>query len=700
MAILTNEIFVGSVLTPDIYFTNNDIKTINATLNAGIVADELAIDELTIEVYALREEQMFIPDGSDGLLTDDGDLFYTVPIRQDYSSIPFAKPIYWYVGGSLFLKFYAESVARESRDVWQINAISAIGILDKKRHFGGIYEGTTFADILTEIIGTDFSFSVAPDLASLPMYGWLPIATARDNIHQLLLAAGAALDKDASGEMYFKFLSSATTTAIADANVFYGGDISYPIPAERVEVTEHSYYKTAFDKLSTLFNNTDGATAASGKMVTFKNPCYGLYTDGNLTIDEQGANYAIVSGIGWLYGYEYSQSEEIVVAEVDDPSTAPKTVEVTDAYLVSLVNARNVAERLLDYYSSTKTINMDIVNTGEKPNDLVSFTDPFDDPAEGFISVMDVTASSFIRGGCQVIAGYTPSHEGNIFSNFLVLTGSGTWTNTTGATYGRIIVLGGGQGGYSGEKGEGGANGTSSSGGDGGDGGKAGIGGEGGKAVVYEGVLPNSAIYTCGAGGNGAGVNTTTDSEAGTLGTYTLFTGVDLPEIELDSRFGVVPSNGIYNIISGEVYAARGTSGINGAAGGAGGQTGVDAEDGADNGEMTGGAAGANEIVSSVTYGGGGGGGASADNNGAGGGNAYDDGVSGWFGGAGGNGGAGNTTMAANTVYGSGGFGGNGGGGGGGGGKGSTSANFGFGGAGGNGGCGGKGAPGAVIIFY
>lgn len=694
---MASKILVGAAKNNPLYtFDKAQITSCAVVLSSSLSGDELAIDQFMPVVYSggIATHVLFAPAGKKMILSSDGKFFSTVGNKLKYpDSIPYGTPMYYYSNDDTLIgKFYTQRIVRSGKNRYDILAVSAIGIMDSQKHNGGLYNGQTFAEVARDIIGTGFPFTCTDAVKNILIFGWLPIATRRENLHQLLFATGVALYKDASGEILFRFPDSETVKNISNDRIFYGGNIDYMEPATKADITEHTFRTSNHDETVSLFDNTTEETAYN-VFVSFQDaPIYDLATTGTLEIIESGANYAIVSGSGELTGKKYTHVTRILSDENNRYNSLEKTVSVTDATLVNAVNSQNVLQRVLSFYSSARTISNDIILGNEQPGDQVSFENPYGDQEQAFIASMDINASSFLKASCEMITGYIPSGNGNNYNSYVLLIGSGTWEIPAevfqkNSPVIRVILIGGGQGGQSGANGNGGSRGGTSSTtayGTGGEGGDPGDGGNGGKILSLnldcEGMV--SIDYNCGSAGNGAkGGSGIVD---GALGSATTFG-------ELTSEDGQSSKVGIVNIFTGTVYGQSGTSGVKGGKGGSHEELpesvmfeGV---------TYTGGSAGAN---SDYGYGGLGGGAAVGANggNGSKGTTSSDEFGNGGVGGPGGNA----IARATTTVYGSGGNGGHGGGGGGGGGPAKDWP--GYGGSGGKGGDGGNAAPGCILIYY
>lgn len=645
--------------------------------------------------------------------------------------------------------FYVQSITRDGPTTYTISATSAIGLLIESLHYGGIYTGQTVAEVLPSICGT-VPYVVKTNLRDIALYGWLPVASSRDNLSQVLFAIGASIRTDLDGVLHIETLWDGIVGNIGKDRLYSGAQVNYDAKVTQVVVTEHQYMEGGDEE--SLFEGT----AAEGDIITFDEPMYDLAPTG-LTILESGANYAKVSaGTGTLTGKKYIHNTREVARAVSQ-ANEPNVITVTDATLVSLVNSAAIAERLVNYYQWTETIESGVVYDGELPGNRSNAWHPYDEEVvSGCLESADINLSNTLRAEERILIGYVPPkfEEVITYDEHELLTGTGRWTVPDGVTEVRIVLIQGGQAGYSGANGTGGGGSSipdietnrtkvpspstgksvsasanaSRSGASAGNGGDGGQGGSGGKVLQTTiSVSPGQGIaYACGNGGVSGGA---TGGET-TFGSLSSADGGNLPY-------------GYTDIVTEITYAVPGIDGEPGADGGSNGSP------GGDSGSVSGGTGissrswertGRSSDRDQTTYaeysfshggmGGGGAGGASGKTNGSVGRNAAFGGEShvssGYMsgsatlkqnrGGAGGNGANGES----GATYGCGGAGGGGGGGGGAAGNASvsTSVTSTFSrevsgsvsatatvdppraGAGGSGGSGGSGAPGCIILYY
>ena len=472
--------------------------------------------------------------------------------------------------------FYVQDVKRTAADLYKVSATSAVGILSDGNHYGGIYTGQTAESIIGSICGS-VKYDIQNKLRPIKLYGWLPIATPRDNLAQVLFAMGATLRTDLNGVLRIEELWDGLSGDIGTDRMYQGASVEYASKVTQVSLTEHQY--VASGDLDELFSGT----TQSGDIITFDEPVYGLTASG-FTIQSQGANFAKLSaGNGTLKGRKYKHNTREIIKTVSSASE-PNIKAVKDATLVSLVNSQAVSNNLVNYLKWNRTIKTSVVYQGEIPGDLISTWDPFDKTSvDVCIQEADIILSNTIKANEKMLVGFTPiRQEGSeSYEYHVVLTGSGTWTVPEGTTSVRAVLIGAGGAGFDGSPGgdstetwEGdeikttrinltapttsasdSSNVSNRGAGTPGNGGAGGAAGTPGK--VYEVTFSPSSgsriSYACGVKGTSNGAL----GGATTFGSYS-------------SNSGSTSSAGYTDIISGITYAKSGDSGADGGKGGSG----------------------------------------------------------------------------------------------------------------------------------
>lgn len=536
----------------------------SAYIGDSLSADELTVDTLTAVVrdYDL-ETRLLAAQGT--LVIAGGMLLVAKRDRYGLLRYDYGAEVFYHHGDDLIGKFYLETIKRKGKNEYQLNCVSGVGLLLTDYHYGGVYTGQTMAEVVADIIHGIVPYTLDAELGATPLYGWLPKATRRNNLRDVLFAAGGQIRKDTAGQINIIPMSAGTPYEITPDEMYIGGSVTGGNPASAVQITEHAYIALPTDDPVTLF---DGEAAAEsivtpngrtvvGVLVEFGEPVHDL-TATNTTILESGANYAVLSQspAATLVGLRYTHTERII-SRRNNTAASPNVVPSSACKLVNLLNAENVADRVMAYYGAAKSIEADLVVTGQKPGDAVTFTDPFGDATQGYIQSLDITMSHILKARANLIAGYIPTASGNYYQHVAIITADQTFT-VPAECRGKIraVLIGGGDGGLMGENGsDGGA--TTSDYGEPGEGGAPGTPGSGGNIFVI--TLSVSVGQTFSVKIGQAGIGQTTEQEA-TKGGATTFG-------PYSSASGLPSEDGYVDLINRTVYGANGDEGIPGSKG-------------------------------------------------------------------------------------------------------------------------------------
>lgn len=613
----------------------------------------------------------------------------------------------YFRSGSRVGVYYLQSVTRVGPKLYTLSALSAVGLLIVRPHRGGIYTGQTVAEVVAEICG-DIPVLVETVYRGIKLYGWLPIASARDNLVQVLFAIGAWLHTDENGTLRVQKLWDGAASIIGPGSVHAANiQVKYLDPVSSVAVTEHQYIAGTEDV--TLFEGT----AQQGDVIEFDEPAHTLTAEG-FTVLESGANYAVLSaGTGKLTGKSYVHNRRVVTRTVTE-GAAENVEEIADATLVSLVNSSAVAQRMAAYYACREQLTVDVNPAAEHAGHVVSLWNEWDKQQTlACIASRETKISGLLKSRTSALVGFLPPQPetDEYYDERVILIGSGEWTVPEGVTSLRVVLVEHGADGLDGSSGASGGSvslivtdteakpgGTwSRQPGAGGAGGAGGEGGLGGRILSADLDVFSGTVFAYSA------------DTATTFGT-------------LSAQNGSRSDAGFTDPVTGDVFGKKGDDGSAGGDGGGGGSANGSNFNPGENGTgvppNTGGAGSEgnykrfeeSETVYKNGYllvaGGTGGGGAAVGNNGQ---DAVQPLTSGVRAGAGAN-----AAPPSNAVnYGCGGYGGNGGGGGGGasglylrhgaylydGTPSGTWLDL-AGGAGGSGSTGGLGGAGCIIIYY
>lgn len=348
-----------------------------------------------------------------------------IRVRSINTSYPLHNFIYgsqvtFYKDDALYGKYYLVSVERQTKNEYILNVQSSIGLLDDTMHYGGIYSGEYASAIIQDIIGGKIAYTEHNIFSKIKVYGWLPVATRRENLKQLLFAVGGCVKKK-DGDVYFTTLTVDAPKAIPENKVFDTGKITYDSPASRIEVVEHQFSKVdsvpseevySGEIVGSSFVTPKGYSVSDAALVTWDKPYHSLtFSNCTLLNDEMGVNYAVVSSSGsaTISGKPYIHSKMIVSRDKENYNGKEKVAKIENATLVTLANSNSVAEKVMAYYNSPCTLSGAIVMDGEKPLDNITMPNQFEEENTGMIKSIEGTLGKQItKGELELRIGYNP----------------------------------------------------------------------------------------------------------------------------------------------------------------------------------------------------------------------------------------------------------------------------------------------------
>lgn len=548
---MRNKIYIGSLSTPDYTFDNDTTFSANINQKVALVGQTLSYDTLTIDVEDDYDNLVdaFRFRSSDGeQIVDANGSLYVINVEGISESglidLAYGTPVWYYNEDELVGKFYVDNVTRDGRNKYKLECVSAIGLLDKMQHGGGLFQQSTFGDVLAHILASGLhgtgnaviGYEIDDDVASISVSGWLPYATKRENLYQLIFAYGVNIVKNADGNPRFAFVYTATDTPtfIEEGVIFMDGGVTYEKPYSSVSVTEHTYTAVTSENAVTLFDNSNDVSTSNQEIWFNQAPVIvsTLTASGGLTIVSATENSAIVSGIGKLEGIPYTHTKHIV-SETNPNATEEKVIDVTDCTMVNVVNSDNLIRRLYAFYcpeDKIKHIKGSFQQTNERCGKSYGFKNAFGEDEIAYLASMEINASTFLKANAEFYGNYIPAGQAGLYSHVDVLTPvwdsvnnqwvyTGTWTVPEGVEQAKVVIIGGGAGGSSGWPGENGRDAYAHInveqdddisaiwfGAEGGNGGSGGEGGSPGrvKTITLENLTEGNVLsFTLGQGGSG-----------------------------------------------------------------------------------------------------------------------------------------------------------------------------------------------------
>lgn len=552
MSVINNHIYVGSLDNPSFEFHNDQILSCSSVQAVALVGQELSMDTFSpvvmddpskfYDIYHYRVSGQEIRTGDGKVFAINADTSTPYGNRPNaIINIPDGTPVWYYHDEELVGKFYVESVDRRAKNQFRINCTSFIGLLDKMDHGGGYFRSTTFGTVLAHIMASGLhgdgnpvvGYAIDDEVAALPVSGWLPYASKRENLYQLVLANGVNIVKNVDGNPRFTFIYTGVEDApeIPVAEIFDTGTVEYEKPYSSVEVLEHTYTADTNQASVVLFDNTSGDVCDHEEVLFSNAPIItSTIAASGLTVHSSTENSAIVSGTGTLSGIPYIHSTRAVSMENEDGASG-KRVSVQNCTMVNTINSQNLLLRLYAFYcpeTTIRRISNSVVRTDQRCGKVYRITNPYGETENALLATMNTNAGSFLRADCEFYADYVPEGQRGLYKHVAVLDAStcaedgGVFTVPESVFEAdepiiKVVLIGGGTGGTSGSPGENGKDAqvyigvrpTDSLesiwyGAEGGEGGQGGAGGAAGKVLSVSITNPSATYnYTVGTGGAG-----------------------------------------------------------------------------------------------------------------------------------------------------------------------------------------------------
>lgn len=585
-----NRLILGDLASPIITLEGDCIRSVTGILSSDILAQELANDTIEAVLDSVGWFTELSPaDEDEPLTTQDGDpLTLADNAAAVYMGLPVDTPVWWYHGDRCLGQFYLQEIRRTGKTQFTLKAQSIVGLLDSYPFYGTVLDGYNLRATIYRILETDgMSYNTSGHRDASPaisaaannltfdgaiwntkVYGAIPVCTKREALQHVLFAYSLTLRRTASGGLKIAPILAQDPQKIPGGRIFKDGTVTVPDRAQRVELTEHSYWapksassfptsgveENGWIKLVGADDNSDAIPGE--RLITFKSAPIKFFwwsADSDPGLTWRSPYAGIVTKNGTLWGYPYTHAKTVLSTGAE---TAGTVASVTDAYMVTSDTSDALLNLLYRYYSARTETEMSVVLADETLLGNYAYENPYREPETGYLTGMTVTASEILKCDAKLIAGFSPDADVAQLAHYVILTGVGEWETPAEVLAEKhprlqVVIIGGGDGGFPGEKGANGKKwrGASSAAIPSNPAGNRGTPGASGRVlrVVLRGdsVKPKFS-YSCGVGGVGGSL-----AVAPTAGTDSVFG-------DYTSADGVSNSAGISNLMTGDVYAKSG----------------------------------------------------------------------------------------------------------------------------------------------
>lgn len=276
------------------------------------------------------------------------------------------QPLLIYFDDELKATGFVDKATRKGRDLWDIETIDYVGILDSIKFTGGMYTDKNAAELLTSILTqAKIPFRISDELLQEKVSGYIPICTCREAITQICFAIGAAADTSNSDKLEIYVLPSYAVKNITKDRIHQGQTFTDSDKITEVQLTVHSYIKSG--ETNEVYKAADSGTGTN-IFVEFSEPLYDLsITNGKIV--SSGVNYAIIDAEAdcVLSGFKYTDNTTIKSRQISDllANDIENVKSITDKTLISSNNVNKILNLCYEYFIRNQHINLGIYETKE-----------------------------------------------------------------------------------------------------------------------------------------------------------------------------------------------------------------------------------------------------------------------------------------------------------------------------------------------
>lgn len=355
-------------------FTNDELMNVKVAEEVNLVSSELSVNNMNFTL-----------------------------VSEDPIAFLFQKkqPLELYYNSKLIGVFFIDKARQKAETTWDITTSDYIGVLTKASYNGGLFDGELASVIIKDILDTchvPYLLNV-DSFVDIPLYGYLPIGTAREALQQVLFACSATADTSRSSVI--DIYKMPTIIEGVYSKIMENSTFDQEEKVTEVKLVVHEYVK-----------KSEVEEIAKGSMtgtveITFSRAYAELSLTGGKIV-KNGSNYAIieVSGDYVLSGYGYDDNTTIINKK--NPTTAANELqnimEVSSATLVSKHNAESVLNTLYNYFIRTSIANVKIVSDDLSVGNLIQYSTKYLGEKKGHvISNTFNLNSSHIVADCEVL---------------------------------------------------------------------------------------------------------------------------------------------------------------------------------------------------------------------------------------------------------------------------------------------------------
>lgn len=280
------------------------------------------------------------------------------------------QPLECYFNDELIGVFFMEKATQKNSVIWTLESSDYIGVLDKFSYTGGIFKNIKASVILHDILDAwNIPFEMDASFNDIELSGYLPIASARECVQQVLFACGCVCDTSRTGAIKM-YAYDFNVDHDLKQEIMEGASFESNDKVTEVRLTQYDY--VIKNEIQQIASGESTGTV----QITFSSPYTELSLTGG-TITQSGANYAIIEATGAyvLSGKPY-EANTTILSKLN-PTTSlidlQNVVEVSNATLISSSNSADILGKLYDYSIRVNVSNIKAPNSSVSVGDYIKF---------------------------------------------------------------------------------------------------------------------------------------------------------------------------------------------------------------------------------------------------------------------------------------------------------------------------------------
>lgn len=297
--------------------------------------------------------------------------------------------------------FYLDEWNNETESISNMKATDLIGVMDKTKFYGGMYDNVKVIDIIADIFSSakiDSSYlEIEEDLKNIQLSGYIPICTHRQALQQVIFVLGAVADCSRSEhiKIYRPLIDISNTHNITyDRKKQDSEKVELNDIVTGVQVTAHKYVKGTDSSKDEFFNSE---LDIGEHLITFNEPVYDIeIIDNKAEIIDSNCNYVKIKVLSKadivITGYKYIHTTQIFESKLDNliDSDKENVLQITDATLIDMTIAQSISDRILNFYQETYKMNIEFKVEKEEIGDTAVVDTLYNQKLKGTINKLDI----------------------------------------------------------------------------------------------------------------------------------------------------------------------------------------------------------------------------------------------------------------------------------------------------------------------